>query len=177
MTTTTDTRNTLRFLDGYASILTTGATRGASVVELVMPEGSASPEHIHDEDETIVVLEGDVVFRVGGETVRPDERGRIVLPQGVAHSYRVGSDDARWLSIGAGRYEAFVRAVGRPLDSAPAGELDLAGAVALTVAAAQNGIEIVGPPPLAEETGRVSSLMERLHGSLSLPSRLSPVAA
>ena len=176
MATTIDTGKALRFLDGYASILIGKATGGASVVELVMPQGSQSPDHIHDEDETIVLLGGDVTFRVDGGVVRADESGTVVLPQGVAHSYRVESADARWLSITGGGYEGFVRAVGRPLDAPPAGELELATAVALTAAAAENGIEIVAPAP-AQPAGGAPSLMERLHGSLSLPSRWSAAAA
>ena len=149
MATTTDTNTTFRFLDGYASILIGKATGGVSVIELVMPEGAESPAHIHDEDETVVVLEGDVTFRVAGEPVQPDTHGTIALPRGVAHSYRVDSEDARWLSVTAGRYEEFVREVARPLDAPARESLDLREAVAVTVAAARAGIEIVGPAPAA----------------------------
>ncbi|MBA2614236.1 MAG: cupin domain-containing protein [Actinobacteria bacterium] len=176
MATMTDTTKALRFLDGYASILIGKASGGASVIELVMPQGSESPVHAHDEDETVVLLEGEVAFRIDGAIVRPDERGKIVLPQGVPHGYRVESADARWLSITAGRYEGFVRSVARPLTSPPR-PLDLAQAVALTVAATEHGIELLSPAPAAAPAPRTPSLMERLHGALAPAHHWSPVAA
>jgi len=176
MATMTDTTKALRFLDGYASILIGKARGGASVIELVMPQGSESPVHAHDESETILLLEGEVTFSVDGAIVRPDERGKIVLPQGVPHSYRVESADARWLSITAGRYEGFVRAVARPVSS-PVGSLGLAEAVALTVAAAGHGIEILSPAPTAAPVPRTLSLMERLHDALTPAHTWSPLAA
>ena len=172
------TANPLRYFDGYATILMERTSAGASVVELVMPHGATAPDHAHDEDETIVLLEGQVTFRVGGEIVQPDECGKLVLPKGVAHAYSVESEDARWLSITAsGRYEAFVRAVGRPLDAPVARPLGLADAVAVTVAALENGIELLGPAPKAGPAPRVPSQMERLHAALPVSELSAPLPA
>ena len=178
MASSTEMSKAPRYFDGYATILMERASGGASVVELVMPRGATAPEHAHDEDETIVLLEGEVTFRIGGEIVRPDERGKLVLPKGLAHAYSVESEDARWLSITAsGRYEAFVRAVGGTVD-APAGRPSgFADAVAVTVAAAENGIELLGPASEAAPGPHVSSLIERLHAALSVPEQSSPLPA
>ena len=67
------------------------------------------------------------------------------------HTYRVESEQARWLVItAAASFEQFVRSVGRaaagpglpPATGAP----DAAAMAALTEAAAAHGIEFVGPP-------------------------------
>jgi quercetin dioxygenase-like cupin family protein len=178
MTTTTVSTNRFRYLNGYATIVSERVAGSGALVEFVMPRGSAGLEHAHDEDETVVLLDGEVTFRVAGEAVRPDARGMIVLPRAIGHSYRVESDDARWLSITpSGRLARFVRAVGEPLSAPPAGPLELAEAVALTAAAAANGIELLGPPRAAAPAQRASALVERLHASLSPTQDLAPLAA
>jgi quercetin dioxygenase-like cupin family protein len=178
MTKTTETTNAFRYLDGYATIVSERVAGSGAIVEFVMPRGSEAPEHAHDEGETVVLLDGEVTFRVAGEIVRPDSHGMVVLPRGVAHSYRVESDDARWLSITpSGRLARFVRAVGEPLSAAAAGPLDVARAVALTAAAAESGIQLLGPAPAAAPTQRASALVERLHAALSDSQRLAPLAA
>ncbi|MBD0317396.1 MAG: cupin domain-containing protein [Thermoleophilia bacterium] len=150
-TTTTDSRS-LAFLDGTARILASRRDDdgSVSVIEMSMPEGSMPPPHIHDEDESVYVLAGKMTFYVGDEPIRVGARQRVDLPRGVAHTYRVESPGgAQWISLTAsGRYEDFVREVGRPADARSGGpaQQSLADLVALTRAAARNGIEIVGAP-------------------------------
>ena len=135
----------LWFLDGLAHV------RGVSV-ELTMPYGAASPMHVQDEDENVFVLDGRISFEVAGETVELSRGSSLVVPAGAEHSYRVESKSgARWTAFTAqGKYAHFVRDVGRP--AAPLGhppvppELTLADVVAITAAAADHGIQIVGPP-------------------------------
>ncbi|MDQ3867706.1 MAG: cupin domain-containing protein [Actinomycetota bacterium] len=179
-TTPTDSRF-LAFLDGTARILVSRRDddRGVAVIEMAMPEGSMPPPHIHDEDESVYVLAGEMTFYVGGETIRVGARERVELPRGVAHTYRVESPrGARWVSLTApGRYEDFVRELGRPADApsrAPALQ-SLAELVALTAAAARNGIEIVGAPgSLPDGTGS-EERAEKRRSRLRLP--LRPLAA
>lgn len=133
------THTKLRFLDGTASIvMSRHETGGASVVEVEMPAGTASVVHAHDEDESIRVLEGRVSFVVEGETVMAEPARTVVLPKGLPHSFEVEpTGRARWLSITShGRFEDFVRAVRRTRPDP----------IALTVAAAESGIEILGCP-------------------------------
>ncbi len=109
------------------------------------------PPHVHDEDETVYVLDGWIRFYVGDKTIPAGPGERVEVGRGVAHTYRVESPGgARWASLTArGRYEAFVREVGRPVDASPEGPAalqTLAELVALTRAAARHGIEIVGAP-------------------------------
>ena len=179
-TTTTDSRP-LAFLDGTARILVSGRDddAGVSVIEMTMPEGSMPPPHIHDEDESVYVVAGRITFYVGGETIRVGARERVDLPRGVTHTYRVDSPDgARWVSLTAhGRYEDFVREVGRPAGG-PSGGLalqSLADLVALTTAAARNGIEIVGAPGSIPRAAGGEERAEKRPSRFRLP--LRPLSA
>jgi hypothetical protein len=69
-------------------------------------------------------------------------------PRGVPHTYRVESDRAPWIVINSpAGFEQFLRAAGEP---APAAGLPPAGRhgdpAQLATAAADQGIEILGPP-------------------------------
>ncbi len=150
MTATTESRS-FAFLDGTATIRASQSDDGGvSVIEMAMPEGSMPPPHIHDEDETVYVLEGWMTFYVGDKTIPAGPGERVELRRGVPHTYRADSfGGARWASLTArGRYEAFVRELGRPVDAPSEGPAlqTLAELVAFTTAAARNGIEIVGAP-------------------------------
>ena len=148
----TDKKTALRFLDGGATILKSrseGETP-VSLVEISMPQGAMSLLHAQDEDETVHVLDGRVTFYVGDDVVSAEAGHGLVVPKAVAHTYRVDSKGgATWVvATAAGRFEAFVRAVGRPAEQLGVRgprAIDLAEAVAFTAGAAQNGIEILGP--------------------------------
>lgn len=144
----------LWFLDTLVAIRV-AAQSGAdamSVLEHRAPQGDSPPLHLHQtEDEIFVLLDGTLRFRVAGDE-RLAHPGDVVLaPQGVAHTYRVESDEARWLTVTAkGDFERFVRAVGRvaerrdlPVRGVPPSPEAIA---ALAQVAAQHGIELVGPP-------------------------------
>ena len=152
MTATTHTADSrsLAFLDGTARIIVsrTEGERDVSVIEIAMPAGAMPPPHVHDEAESVYVLEGEVTFHVGHETIRARASDEVELPRGVAHTYRVESrQGARWLSVTSpGRFEDFVRAVARPSETGTPALATLAELVAFTAAAARNGIEIVGAP-------------------------------
>jgi quercetin dioxygenase-like cupin family protein len=133
---------TLPYLNGTATILMSRhETGGVSVIDVSMPAGTASLVHAHDEDETIRVLEGRVSIDVDGEKLVAEPGRTVVLPKGRPHSYEVElARGARWLSLSSpGRFEDFVRAAAEPeVADSP---------IALTVAAARNGIEFLGPAP------------------------------
>jgi quercetin dioxygenase-like cupin family protein len=64
------------------------------------PRGTALPLHVHtNEDEQMVVLEGEVSVRVGDETHRLRAGDTLALPRGVPHAHRVESDAARILTV------------------------------------------------------------------------------
>jgi hypothetical protein len=108
--------------------------------------------HLHShrrEDEVFHVLEGALRLRVGETELIAHAGETLVAPKGVPHTFRVESEEARFLTITVGRdFESMVREMSRPAGdglppmAAPSEELR----VALTDACARNNIEIVGPP-------------------------------
>ena len=53
---------------------------------------------MHDVDELVVVVEGEMVFEVGGIVTCPEPGDELYIPAGVAHSVRtLGNRTARWL--------------------------------------------------------------------------------
>jgi mannose-6-phosphate isomerase-like protein (cupin superfamily) len=61
----------------------------------------AVPLHAHThEDEVWYVLEGSIRFTVGSETMDAGAGTFAYIPRGVAHTFQVMSDTARWFGIG-----------------------------------------------------------------------------
>jgi quercetin dioxygenase-like cupin family protein len=136
-------------LTGLATEPARDGMRAAAVETAPLPQGVMPPLYARDEDESYLLLEGEVEFHVGDERLRAAAGDVVVAPRGVARTFRVLSRRARWLVVTSVRslagYEAFGRAVARP--AVPGGRwpsVDEAAAVA-TVAAA-NGIDVLGPP-------------------------------
>ena len=122
------------------------------MLESLAREGDGPPLHVHhEEDEVFFVLEGRLRLRVGDAEMELGAGEAALGPRGVPHTYRVESEQARWLVItAAAPFEQFVRSLGRPAEAPglpPAtGAPDEAAIAALTEAAAAHGIEFVGPP-------------------------------
>lgn len=80
------------------------STRDFEVFEMSGPEGSGPPPHLHDWDEGYVVLNGSIVLVDEGGVERELLTGdRALVPGGTVHSFRIGSDDTRFLSISGGQ--------------------------------------------------------------------------
>jgi len=59
----------------------------------VAPPGSAVPMHIHhNEDESIYLLEGDLVFQVEDDKFDVEKGGTVYMPKGVPHGFRITGD-------------------------------------------------------------------------------------
>ena len=152
MTTATTTTESIWFIDNLARVLVEGeASSGAlAVVELSGRQGDMPPLHVHHrEDETFVVLEGEMtLFLEGGTRIDLTAGQAAFAPKGVAHVYRVESEQARWLGVSSpSGFEAFVREVGEPAETPelppPGREHDPAR---IGEIAARFGIELLGPP-------------------------------
>lgn len=126
---------------------------GVSVLEHCVRQGDSPPLHFHrTEDEIFHVLEGEFRFRIEDREQRAGPGAIVLVPRGIPHTYRAESPEGgRYLTITArGDFERFVRALGRPAlrpelpeaSGAPSPEMIRA----LTAAAAQHGIELIGPP-------------------------------
>jgi mannose-6-phosphate isomerase-like protein (cupin superfamily) len=141
----------LWFIDNLVHVHIDGDTTGGAlaVCELRGGRGDMPPLHVHRrDDETFYVIEGELSLFVAGEQLLLGAGQAALAPRAVPHSYRVESEQARWLVITSpAGLDAFIREVAEP---AAAEELPPAGRpqdpAALGQAAAKVGIEILGPP-------------------------------
>lgn len=85
-----------------------------AVLEVTVPEGYEAPPHIHRfEDETFVVLEGELTFTVGDDTTPGGPGAAVFGPRDVPHQFRVEKGPARLLYVlTPGGFEGFVRETG-----------------------------------------------------------------
>ena len=144
------------FLNNLATTKVAGADSGSlSVVEFLAPRGFGPPLHEHrDEDEIVIVLEGEVAFRSGGAETVAAAGATAFLPHAVPHTFQVLSEEARMVSITAKvtstttpEFDRMVAALGVPTDStAIPAPMDIdPGQVAQVCDA--HGISVLGPPP------------------------------
>ena len=140
------------FVDELASAAIDRPTGPAqtALIERAASHGSMPPLHSHIEDETYRVLEGEVTWFVGGEVVPAGPGDVVVAPRGVARSFHVESDDARWLVltrvVSLERFLDFNRAVLEPLAVPVHGWPSADEESALASIGRANGITLLGPP-------------------------------
>ena len=134
---------------GLAVIKATAAETGGlmSIVEVTEPPGEEAPLHVHRrEDEAFWILEGEVTFEVGGETIEAGAGDYVFGPRDIPHRYTVGREGCRMLFIlTPGGFEEMVRATSEPagertLPPAPTEEPDFE---AMAAVAAEHGAEIL----------------------------------
>jgi uncharacterized cupin superfamily protein len=119
-------------------------------VEDRMTQGKTTPLHTHPNlDETLIVLEGEILVYAEGREHRVGTHGVAVAPRGDAHAFMVTSKSALILFLQTpGNGEAFYRDASEPstdeTDAERPPDLDR-----LRAAAERHPdiIEILGPPP------------------------------
>jgi quercetin dioxygenase-like cupin family protein len=129
------------------------------LLEVRMARGKTTPLHTHpNEDETLIVLEGEILVYAEGSEHRVGPRGVAVAPRGVPHAFMVTSESAIILALQTpGSGEAFYRDSSEPstdeTDAERPPDLDR-----LRAAAERNPscIQILGPPPF--ETAKEGSI-------------------
>lgn len=145
----------LHFLDSIVTVRVAGddGSDGIAVLEFHSPGGDAPPLHVHrEEDEVFHLLEGEFRFTIDGEESVHRAGEFLVAPKGIPHTYRIESPGGgRFLTITRrGDFESFVRAFSRPAaeDARPvaSGPPTPEQVEALSAAAAEHGVDIVGPP-------------------------------
>jgi mannose-6-phosphate isomerase-like protein (cupin superfamily) len=121
-----------------------------ALVERSAPEGAMPPLYRREEAETYRVLEGEVLFFIGDEIVPAGPGDVVVAAAGAERTFRVESEDARWLVLTRvatlERFLDFNRAVVEPISVPVAGWPSAEEEAVLASIGAANGIKLLGPP-------------------------------
>jgi quercetin dioxygenase-like cupin family protein len=140
------------FLGILATIkASTKTTAGrVAVIEHLAPQGSGSPLHIHHrEDEWFYVIDGELTLWVGGKVIVAPAGSFVFGPRGIPHTFTVTSAEARFLLVTepAG-FEGFLRALSEPATALtlPPASVQPPDPERMMAAAAEYGLEIIGPP-------------------------------
>jgi quercetin dioxygenase-like cupin family protein len=109
----------------------------------VAPPGMAIPMHTHHHDhETMIVLRGRIVCRVGEDTLHAGPGDTIHMPAGVPHGWRTdGDDEVELLVIFALTPDSDYEGMFRGLSQVPFGD-----GTASQRALVANGMEQTTPP-------------------------------
>jgi quercetin dioxygenase-like cupin family protein len=145
--------------DGLATIKATGKETGDlySIVEVLEPQGAQAPLHLHrKEDEAFYILEGEMTFRIGEETIKARPGSFVFGPRDVPHTYTVDSGPARLLFLlSPAGFEGFIEDISKPAkeltlppseSESPSDEeetADEAGSESFAVLEARYGCQIV----------------------------------
>jgi quercetin dioxygenase-like cupin family protein len=142
----------LRFWGGGVLTMkaTAAETGGAFLLfEDLMAQGKTTPLHLHtNEDETLYVLEGEILVHLDGKNYPVGPRGVAIAPRGVPHAFLVTSPTARVLTLQTpGSAEAFYRGASEPAgaDTDPSGPVDFARV--RESADRSGGMQVLGAPP------------------------------
>lgn len=74
------------------------ASRGFSYGLWTDSPGQRWEDFVHQTDEVVIVVEGDMEFEVDGEVHHPKIGEELFIPAGTSHSARnVGNKSAQWL--------------------------------------------------------------------------------
>ena len=102
----------LWFVGTLATIRVPGEAVGGryALIEFLFPRGASPPRHTHPQDESYIVVDGQLTVQAGERRFELGPGGTAAVPMGVAHTFRVDSETARVLvlSTPAG-LERFVR--------------------------------------------------------------------
>ena len=72
------------------------AADGFDAFEWTDAPGADYAPHAHDHDESLWVIDGEIVFGADGRTFRLGPGDRLMLPKGTVHTARAGSAGARY---------------------------------------------------------------------------------
>jgi quercetin dioxygenase-like cupin family protein len=141
----------LWFLGTLATIRIPGEAVGDryALIEFLFPNGASPPLHTHPQDESYIVLEGQLTIKAGQERFELRPGGSAAVPMGTPHTFRVDSDTARVLvlSTPAG-LERFVRDGSVPATEAtlPAPDTPRPSPERIEQIFAEHGQVNLGPP-------------------------------
>jgi quercetin dioxygenase-like cupin family protein len=70
-----------------------------ALIEFLFPQYASPPRHTHPQDESYIVLDGQLTVESEGDRFTLTAGGVAVVPMGVVHTFRVDSETARVLVI------------------------------------------------------------------------------
>ena len=112
----------------------------------VMDKGKRTPLHTHPSDESLYVVEGEILVHLDGQEHALSAGGLVIAPRAVPHAFLVLSETATMLTLHTpGTCQAFYLGASEPLthDTDRVVDFDRVRASAVT----NGGIGILGPPP------------------------------
>lgn len=84
--------------DEHQSVGRAWLRRGFSCALWVDPPGQVWNDFVHDVDEVVHLLEGDLLFELDGHSIRLRPGEELLIGQGRRHTVRnLGDSTARWL--------------------------------------------------------------------------------
>jgi len=72
------------------------AARGFSCDIWIDPPGQVWADFVHDTDELVMPIEGDVEFEIDSKVFRPAPGEEFLIPAGATHTVRTGVTGSRW---------------------------------------------------------------------------------
>ena len=126
----------------YRTILATADSGGAiCILDTFSPAGSGPARHVHHaEDETFVVLSGEVEMWLAGRTFRKGPGEAAFIPRGVEHTYKTITDARKLVILTPGGFENFFAEMARGSFRIPE---DMA---AVVESGARHNLAFTGPP-------------------------------
>ena len=140
------------FLGALSTIKASAETTAGrvAVTENWAPRGHGSPLHVHhNEDEWFYVLSGELTFWIDGQVTTATAGSFVYSPRDVPHTFTVSSDDARFLLvIEPAGFENFLLELSEPTaaPTLPPATVEPPALETMMAAAAEYGLEILGPP-------------------------------
>lgn len=116
-----------------------------------MSRGKMTPLHTHaDSDESMYVLEGEILVHMDGEQYHVAAGGFALAPRGVPHAFLVLAEGTRMLCLHTpGSCQAFYWGASEAIAEGGTATGDVDFGRIRESAARNGGIEILGPPPFA----------------------------
>ena len=109
----------------------------------------ATPLHVHPQDhESLYILEGELTIYLDGQPIAASAGSFVHIPKGYfPHAFQVDSETARFHVLTTPAHEQFFRAASEPAQSRTIPPQEPPDLEKVRAAAAEHGVEILGPPP------------------------------
>jgi quercetin dioxygenase-like cupin family protein len=116
----------------------------------LMDRGKRTPLHTHPADESMYVIDGQILVHIAGNEHPLGAGGLVIVPREVPHAFLVLSETATLLTLHTpGTCQAFYLGASEPLTAETSKVVDFDRVQ--SSARANGGIDILGPPPFAQD--------------------------